>query len=199
MTADHSPWYLRGGIGPEYTLHSALTLDASQPDARVKFDAGFRADVGAGYQFTPYFGVEGDTGMIYSHIHSVAGSTDVEASFDQYPFLVNAVFQLPNASHWIPFAGGGCGVNISGIDIGHATVQDNQLHGNAAAATFAYQAFGGVRYDFNPRWNVTLSYEFLGTTRPEWDVNYTDTGAKGTLAMRAPYAHAVVAALVYRF
>jgi opacity protein-like surface antigen len=197
---DYGTWYFRAGAGPELMQNSSLTLDFSRPDVTVKFDPGFRLDVTGGYRFGPYFSLEGTTGMTYNSIDSIAGSPATSASLIQIPFLANAVFQLPNQSRWTPYLGGGCGFSVSAINIDHAVVQGGLLHGNAAATAFAYDAFAGVRYHVNPRSEVSLGYEFLGTSQPEWDVTSLDsTRTFGTLVLRHPFTHSLVAAFTFRF
>src|SRR5262249_50407714 len=128
------------------------------------------------------------------------GSSTGDASLGQFPILANAVLQWPNASHWTPYLGGGCGLVVSEMYLHHTTIQGTALHGDAATATFGYQGFAGARYQLDPRWNVSLGYAFLGTTRPSWDV--TGPGSNqtiGSLALSHPYSHSFMAGFVLRF
>ncbi len=191
---DYNSWYLRSGIGPEFTQNSEFSLDSTQPDARVKFDPGLRVDFAGGYQFTPYVSLEGQLGVIYNDINSIAGSADTDARLTQVPFMANLRFQLPTGTPWTPYIGGGCGVTVNSLDFHQATVQGVALNGNDDATAFAYQAFAGIDYRLQPRMDISVGYEFLGEDRSEWDLQPT-----GTLILRHAYTHAIMASFTYRF
>ena len=197
---DGGPWYFRGGAGPDWMQNSRLSLDSTMPDARVKFDTGARVDLAGGYMFNPYFGLEGQTGFIYNRVSEIEASPYTRADFVQVPLMVNAVFQLPNDSRLTPFIGGGAGATVDNLNIDDATVQGAYLHGSDSVGVFAYQAFGGVRFALQPRIDLSLAYEFLGSKSPEWDVRGGDfAGMPGTLKLHNPETHAVMMAVVVRF
>ncbi len=190
------PWYVRATVGPSFMENTRMSLDFSQPDAQVRFTPGGRLDVSGGYQVCRYFNVEGATGVIYNRIDSIAGSFDTDAGLAQIPITVRAVFLWPNTTRLVPFAGGGCGAVVDALDINHATIQGVSLHGNDSATAFAYEAFGGVRCHVNQSIDVSLAYEYLGSTQPEWDVNGV---FPGTLVLRQPATHSVMAGVTIRF
>ncbi|MBU6411244.1 MAG: outer membrane beta-barrel protein, partial [Verrucomicrobia bacterium] len=139
------------------------------------------------------------TGVIYNRIDSIAGSPETDGDFAQIPFLINAVFQAPTSTGFTPFAGAGFGFTVDYLNLNQATIQGYDITGNADTAAFAYQVMAGLAYRFAPGMDISVAYEFLGTTQPEWDVNSASGGPTQTLDLRRPYTHAVVAAVTIQF
>ena len=188
-------WYFRAGVGPAFMQDTGISVDRSVPDANVKFEPGVRFDFAGGYRFNPYFSLEGNVGVVYNRLDSISGSPNTEADLTQVPIMGNAVLEFPNRSQLTPFISGGIGVSATELHIHDATIQGFELSGRDSTAVFAYQAAGGFRYDFNPWMGISVAYEFLGTTSPEWNVS----GTPNNMILRRPYTHSIVAAFVMRF
>jgi len=116
--------------------------------------------------------------------------------------LVNLVFQLRTQSGFVPFAGAGAGgtlqiASFDEYDNGISTGGAGQLDGSDSDIVFAWQAFAGVRYEFNPRMAVGVTYRYMMADGPEWDV---DVGsANQTLAIDDLESHTITAQFAYRF
>ena len=154
-----------------------------------------RLDGAVGYQVTGWFAVEGEVGFIFNTIESVAGTSDDDLAFSQSPLLVNVVFQLPNKTGFIPFAGAGGGGSINTIHADHFTLGGTTLKGSEADFTYAYQAFGGLRYDFDPRMGVSIAYKYSASGESSWNAD----GGSGRARIDGFCTHAITGVFTYRF
>ena len=195
MYIREGPWYMRAGVGPAFMQDTGISVDRSMPDANISFDPGVRFDFAGGYHFNPYFSLEGNIGVIYNRIDSISGSPDTDGDLTQVPIMANAVLEFPNRSQLTPYVSGGIGASATELHFRDATIQGFAISGRDSTAVFAYQASAGFRYDFNPWMGVSVAYEFLGTTTPEWNVS----GTPNNMIIRHPYTHSIVAAFVMRF
>jgi opacity protein-like surface antigen len=134
-----SPWYWKVEAGANWAKDSDL-------------DIGFRTDAGVGYKFHKYIAGELETGFIYNGIDGVDGS------LSHIPVLVNAVFRYDNSSKFVPYAGAGVGGAYSILSIDDGGIDDDD-----GDIVFAWQLFGGVRYNINDRTSVGIYYKYLGT------------------------------------
>jgi len=171
-------FYVRADLGPAFTRSTDVKEFIGSPSpGRVKFDTGVRFGIGGGYLFCPYFALDGETGWIYNEIDSISGGIDADARVMQVPFLANAVFQYPNPTHVTPFFGGGAGGSSSVLDI-DATSGSVFVHGTASDTVFAYQGFGGLKYEINDRLAVGVVYKYFKSGDPEWDVRRSSQNIK---------------------
>lgn len=159
-----SKWYFRAGLGASLPADTEVKEFLGPGGGDVGFDPGFSFDIAGGYQFTPWLGVELETGFLFN-----AFEESSDASLTQVPFMANAVVQCNHFKRFVPFVGVGVG-GVASIFTIDENVDGIYLEGSDSDAVFAYQAFAGVRYDFNDRMGIGLMYRFMGTMGPEWDV-----------------------------
>lgn len=193
-----SKWYFRADLGAslpmETDLEEFLGLDP-EGDVRIDFDAGLRLGLAGGYRITPWLGLELESGVLFNSINDADGGS-VDASLTQVPFMGNLVVQCNNFERWVPFVGVGAGGVSSILDIDERVAVGGgtlTVEGNDADFVFAYQAFAGVRYEFNDRMGVGLIYRFMGTQGPSWDVESDDFGDDLKIALDDVFTHSISA------
>jgi OOP family OmpA-OmpF porin len=193
--------YFNFGVGPAWTEDAkVLELPAlgSPQGLQAKFDVGSRFDVAGGYQFNKWVAAEVETGFIYNTIESV-GVGFIDGNLGNFPLTANIVFRVPNRSRLEPYIGGGGGVSFSYLTLDHASYPVPGgtliLHGTTTDAVYAYQGFAGLRYHFNDRMALSVSYKFLGTSNASWDVN----GAPGHIRIEGVLTHTAEVGFTLRF
>jgi opacity protein-like surface antigen len=158
------------------------------PGNKIEFDPGFRFAVGGGYAFTDFLAIGGETGVSWNTIKDIEGaSSESDSSIGHVPLMANLVFKLPNKSRVIPFAGAGVGwdfvwFNADTIRVpGGSTASsfggkegvlppsDVVLDGDESDAVFAWQLFGGLKFDINDNMSVGIAYKYLHAESPEWE------------------------------
>ena len=167
-------FYFRGDIGPAETEDTEVrSFVGPVSAAKIEFDTGVRVGAAGGYSFCPWFALEAEIGWVYNEIDTISGGIAADARVMQAPFLGNAVLQYKNPTGLTPFIGAGAGVSLSILQIDDATDGAVSVEGAAGDTVFAWQAFGGLRYDFNKRLGVGVMYKYLSTDDAEWDVEDT--------------------------
>lgn len=161
---------------------------------QVTFGTGARLDCQVGYNFTTNWAVELDTGVIIVPVeNSVFLGTDfMNVDFVEVPIMANVIYTRPFGRHFSAYVGGGVGGAFSNYnnDFGGSTEGDT---------TFAYQGLAGLKYRFNERWDLGLTYKFLGTTQHDLgsgldsNRNFTEFTSNGTKT------HSVLLTLTCRF
>lgn len=126
------------------------------------FDPGFRLDVAGGYQFTPWLGVELETGVTWNHVQTFTADLFEEDSLEllQMPILANATFRIPTQSRLKPFLGAG----IGGV---YTSLESWDIFGSDLGGEdfrFGFHGFAGLRYQISSKIELGLAYRFLGTT-----------------------------------
>lgn len=200
--ADEPGWYLKADAGGTITSDTELKEFFNQavaPGAKVKFDPGVRIGFAGGYQFTDWFALEAETGVIANKIKSIDGATRVDdASMSNVPLLFNVRFQGPKDQIVSPYVGAGAGTSISVLDADHIDYGAVSLHGNQSDAVFAYQAFGGLRFRLNEHMGLSVEYRYFATKSPEWEDN--DFGPSlGKVAFGEGETHSVSVSFEYKF
>lgn len=187
--------YVRGDFGIALTKDADVSSFPGVGSARLDLDPGIRFSVGGGATFGDYFALEAETGWIINEIDSITGFDDVDGWVSQVPILVNAVFQFKNNTGVTPFIGGGVGGAAVGINLDDAVSSTVRVDGAAADFVFAWQGFGGVKYDINEHLSVGVIYKFFWTDDAEWEVEDTarDIRFEGTRT------HSISAVVSYRF
>lgn len=168
---------------------------------KVNLDPGVRIGFRGGYRLCDWFSVEGETGIIDNNIKSITGANiDGNASLANVPFLLNARFELPHGRCPItPYIGGGAGGSATILNIEHhIDLGGVRLRGSDAAAVFAYQAFGGLKYAINDQMSVGVEYHYFATTGPTWTADASGTSSDH-LRFLGVQSHMVSAAFTYRF
>lgn len=189
--------YLDINAGPAITQDAAIQNSPFGNTSNVQFDNGLRAGLGVGYNVTPSFAAELETGVIWNSVHSIQNNdlSALNASADLYqiPILANAIYK-PLHGSFQPYIGVGLG-GVAGI----FDSSNIPLFGPPGAGfsdtdfTFAYQAKVGFKYAVSDHVDLGLAYEFLGTT----DHNWTDGGH--TLKTDGTMTHAILATFTWRF
>ena len=185
--------YLGFDIGPAFQQGITITDSIGDSD-HVTFGTGVRMDFQLGYNLTPHWAAKLETGLIIVPVNnSVFLGTDfMDVNFVEFPVLLNVIYTQPLGDHLSAYVGVGVGGAFSDYsnEFGEATENDS---------TFAYQGLAGLEYTFNERWELGLTYKFLGTTEHELgsglDSNFHPTSfqSNGTLT------HALLVALTRRF
>ena len=157
---DQEGFYLGADAG--LALIQDLTLKDTD-GAKMSFNPGARLDLSLGYHFTNGISYGFGAGFIYNSVDRIAGISlgDVGASADfyQFPLLVDLKYTHTIYGPIKGFIGGSMGAVIGrfsgsspGGDVNHTDY------------TFAYQGMTGIKYEFNDRMDLGLTYKFLGTT-----------------------------------
>jgi len=174
-------------------------LGSVSPGTKVDLDPGVRVGFRAGYHFTDWFAVEGETGVMANNIHSITGANiDGNATLANVPFLINARFELPHGNCPItPYFGGGAGGSATVLSFDrHIDFNDADLHGSDSDVVFAYQAFGGLRYAITDKIGLGVEYHFICTTGSSWTA---DGFGPNKISFAGTRSHAITAAFNYRF
>lgn len=123
----------------------------------AEFDPGFRAGLGAGYNFNRYLGLEFESGFLYNEFK------DTDSWLGQVPLLANVVLRYQNTSRLVPFIGGGAGAVVGILDLDELDDSDSQV-------LFAWQGLAGLNYKISDTTSVGLAYKYLGTESSNYDV-----------------------------
>ena len=189
-----SKWYFRGDLGVSLPMETDLEeFLGPVNDVEIDFDPGLRLGVAGGYRITPWLAVEVESGAQFNSINESRGES-VDASLTQVPLMGNVAVQCNNFDRWVPFVGIGAGGVSSILDIDERVDVDEgtaRVEGNDADLVFAYQAFAGVRYEFNDRMGVGLLYRFMGAEGASWDVDSDDLGGDLKIALDDVFTHSV--------
>lgn len=198
--------YFRMGAGPSFFQNGTLrefTLEGSPPfslqNQPVKYETGVAVDGALGYAFDNYFGLDFESGYIWSRINSIPGYDVNHSSIGNVPLLVNGTLSLP-IPHTIivPYLGAGAGGAVSIFDA-HAfsdQAQTQTAFGSESEAVFAYQAFAGVRFLLTRNFSVGVGYKYFATANPTFSyppAPNLDIGFKGVRT------HSVLFSLQWNF
>jgi opacity protein-like surface antigen len=194
-------FYFKFDAGGALTMDTDLKefLGPVAPGSKVKFNPGLRTGFGFGFQMTPWFAAEAETGFIGNGIDTVTGGTSVDASFSNVPFLINAKFQFPRFHNITPYFGGGGGGSISILDANELGVGGTYIYGTDSTVVFAYQAFGGIRFRLNQQMGLSLEYRYFATTEPSWQAEATFGTASDTIRFGPMATHALSLVFDWRF
>jgi opacity protein-like surface antigen len=193
-------FYFKADVGPAFTRDTHIReFFGPVSDVKVKFDPGVRFSAALGYNVLDWLAAEAETGVINNNIDSVTGWTRTEASLSHVPFLGNLVLQCPKQTRFIPFIGGGLGMDSAILDVRRASNGSFFLRGTDSDVVFAYQAFGGVRYAFNDQMSLGLAYKYFASGRPTYDVDDFTSGNTGRLGLGRGETHSVSVVFTLKF
>jgi opacity protein-like surface antigen len=185
--AQYSPyyWVLPEGAGPYFRANIGPTIfqdgtlkgfTGTSPyfsgpqNAKVSYDVGASADLAFGYAFNKYFGLDFETGYVWTTLDNVNGYYVNNSTIANVPLLVNGTLSLPIPhTNIVPYIGGGVGGAVSEF---HADDFSAQAGGSPVAegdeddAVFAYQGFAGVRFMINPNVSLGVGYKYFATGNP---------------------------------
>jgi opacity protein-like surface antigen len=195
-------FYVKGGIGPSFLQDTDLkSFPGSSVDREVQFDIGIRFDIGGGYQVTPWFAAEFETGFINNSIDSIQGAAEEDAWVINIPFMLNAVFQCPHLGRFVPYIGIGLGFSSSIIDVDEITIGSTTVFGGSESdVVFAAHGFAGFRYHIDDHWSVGAEYKYLATDEPSWEVDsVTFGGPSERIKLDTLRTHSVTVGFRYSF
>jgi len=186
--------YVDVSAGPALQQDVSIHNSSFGNAGTVNFDAGLRAGVRIGYDFTPSFAAEFETGVIWNGVNSIHGNTlsdfGSSANLCEIPLLANFIYK-PLHGAFEPYVGVGCG-GVAGI----FDESNTPLFGpsfNDSDFVFAYQAEAGFKYSVSQNIELGLAYQFLGTTDHHWADNGVSLNTGGTMT------HAITATFTWRF
>ena len=168
-------------------------------NSTVEFDPGFRFGIAMGYQVTDWFSGEVETGYMYNSIASITDSSGLDASYSNVPFLVNGRLQWPNRSRLTPYCGAGVGFTASLLDANYITVGDVTLVGSETEFVFAWQAFAGLRYQFNDNMGLSVEFHYFWADSTEWTVDVTYGTFSNKIRFGDTQTYVATIAFQYRF
>ena len=179
--------------GPAFQQDIRL-YDTIGDSENVSFGTGIRLDCQLGYNFTPNWATELEIGLIANDVRNSAilGTDFMEVTFVEMPLMANVIYTRPLGRNFSAYVGGGVGGAFSsyGNDFGGTTEGD---------ATFAYQGLAGFKYVFNERWDLGLTYKFLGTTQHDVGPGFDSNGNPTEFKSDGTKTHSVLLVLTCKF
>jgi opacity protein-like surface antigen len=139
---------------------------------RVEFDPGPRFGFNFGYNVTDWFAPELEFGWNANNVSSITGAY-VDGTFYEVPILVNVKFQLPNRTPFVPYAGIGGGGSGSILYLDHLDYGPLHVYGTESDFQWAWQAFGGLRVNFNHRMALGVEYRYFRSGAPSFGEDHS--------------------------
>jgi opacity protein-like surface antigen len=195
-------FYMKADVGGNITEDATLNefFGPVGPNTKVKFDPGFRAGFGGGYQLTDWFAPEVEVGYMQNRIKDITGADRIhDAWFGNIPFLVNGKLQFPNASIVTPYAGAGVGFSEALLSVEHLDLNGTSLHGDINDTVFAWQAFAGLRFKLNDQMGLSLEYRYFNADGASWQADSTHGTISDTMRMGNTHTHSISVAFDFRF
>ena len=197
LNAGDPKWYAQADIGVSLVNNTDVEQFLFTTGGEAEFEVGFASGLTVGYHITPWLAAEFQTGYMFN------GAEDVDAWLTQCPFMMNLTYELRKCGKFVPFVGVGAGgmLSILAIDDYFGDGEGGGwVDGSDADFVFAYQAFGGLRYDFNDQMGVGFLYRFRGTGGPSWEVEDWWTGATaGDIEFDDVFSHTFTVLFNFRF
>lgn len=181
--------YLNGNESTPYTGAVAVG-----PASEIEFGGGWGAGVAAGYSFGSGLRTELEYAYRTNSVDDVdpgfAGVDDGDVKLQT--IMANIAYDLPVQLGGFarPYAGIGVGYGMADYDVsdlGGFTIDDD---GNG----LAYQAFGGLAFNFTPRFAATLEYRYVATD--EFQLDTTTAGVQSDLGYAS---HNIMLGARYQF
>ncbi len=125
-----------------------------------------------GYDFGN-FRVDGEIAFRFNTIDRLGGQSlqpqgflsDNNSTTFAFSYMVNGYFDLPTGGPWKPYIGGGIGFATVAIDWnapGFFVFTEDPVADDSDSG-LAYQFSGGIGYEINPRFTVSLSFRHFAT------------------------------------
>ena len=167
--------FIKLEAGPTITEDVTITEFFGVPQgSKIELEPGFRFAFGGGYAFSDFIALGGETGFSYNAIDDIEGaSSENDSSIGNVPLLANVILKFPTRSPLVPFVGAGAGLSFVWFDAN--TIQAPSgvgtitLDGSESDTVFAWQVFGGLKYEINPQMSLGLSYKYLHADSPHWE------------------------------
>ncbi len=175
--------YVSGFAGVSVPQNSNVTttdfFNNTTFNDNVEFDTGVYAGGTGGFDFG-FLRLEGELSYRYSDIKAVTDQTnavqfsDVDGNLGAFSMMVNAFFDLHNASPITPYFGGGIGFAV--LQLSDTTGvgpqgQVVQLYPQGDDTVFAYQVGAGLDIALNPMISLDLGYRYFGTDTASFNSN----------------------------
>jgi len=180
------------GVGGAWNHLVDRKLRSTPGARRVEVDEGWLASGHAGYDFG-WLRLELEGGYRENGTRNVSlplgGRERLRGDIGAWYGLVNAIVDIDTGTRLTPYVGVGVGAAGLKHDFRSPSVRVND-----SDVVFAYQAIGGLTYNFTPNFAANLDYRYFRTT----DGKFRDTAA-GTTYKSDYESHAVMVGLTYRF
>jgi len=185
--------YLSFDMGTAFQQDINL-YDSIGDNEKVTFDTGARLDCELGFNITPNWAVELETGLIDNQVKNSAilGTDFMNVDLMEIPIMANVIYTRPLGRNFSVYLGGGLGAAFSQYytDLGGETQSDT---------TFAFQGLAGLKYTFAGRWDLGVTYKFLGTTKHDVGPGIDPMGNPTEYKSDGTITHSVLLALTCRF
>ena len=182
-----------------FDLGAALQQDITMKDTigdseTVTFNPGARLDFDFGYNFTKHWAAELEIGLAINQVRSsyFLGTDFMDVDLVELPIMLNVIYTQPLGRHFSAYIGGGLGGVFSDYsnEFGGTTESDT---------TFGFQALAGVKYTINGRWDLGVSYKFLGTTVHNVGSGYDSNGNPTDFQSDGTMTHSILLAITCKF
>jgi opacity protein-like surface antigen len=185
--------YVGFEMGPAFQQDITITDSIGDSD-KATFGTGIRLDCTFGYNITTNWAAELDTGFIILPVDNsvVLGTDFMDVDFVEVPIMLNVIYTRPLGRHFSAYLGGGVGGAFSDYE--------NEFGGTTEGdTTFAFQGLAGLKYTINERWDLGLTYKFLGTTQHDLGSGFDSNGNPTEFQSNGTKTHAVLLALTWKF
>ena len=195
--------YVKIEVGPTFTddttLKDFLGLTGGQ---KIEFDPGMRLAIGGGYSFADWIAVGGETGFSFNYIDNISGNfrNEDDTIIGQVPLLANIIFKIPTKVGLVPFAGAGAGLSFPYLHADDLVFNNNTIvDGSESDVVFAWQLFGGLKYQLDQRMSIGVSYKYLRADSPDFETEDVFTGFESEISIGKLETHAVTFIFSYKF
>ena len=134
-------WYVDVGGGINW-----LDQESGHPQPA---DVGYRLRLAGGYQLSPRWGLELETGYLRNAFPATDERPD--STLHQVPLLLNLVHTFPNRTPWKPYVGAGLG----------ALFESSEGAADDSGGDVGWQLLVGLRYALDEGKSVGLDYRFI--------------------------------------
>jgi opacity protein-like surface antigen len=183
--------YVSGFLGVTFPVTTDVTSTQYGPGAetfkdRVEFDPGINIGGSVGFDFG-FLRLEGELSYKNGEMSTITEQisqtriTNVDGRVGALAMMLNAFFDLRNASRFTPYIGGGIGfANLHMNDtFGTETTTGNRtrLYRSDDDTVFAYQAGAGLEIALTNMFSLDLGYRYFGTTKAKFN-NHSSTATE---------------------
>jgi opacity protein-like surface antigen len=194
VSAQEPKWDARIDIGGIFPTDSKLTqLNGPVSGEEFKLDTGIALDMAVSYHVTPWLAVGPELGLTFNSVDSLGSLTYPDTSLFQMPLMATVTLQYPYKGRFQPFVGAGVGGVASFLTFGNNYYYDyyyNEPDGSGADFVFAFEAYGGLRYQVAHNWSIGVVYRYLQTDPQSWDVEFHN-GCELQVAVNSLHFHSL--------
>lgn len=171
-------WAHRGYInfdGGPFWMMDTTVKDVFGPvpaGSEMSFETGGRFGITFGYHVTDWFSGEFETAFLANGVKHLDYAQSFDANVFTVPLMLNARFQLPTHTRFVPYIGGGLGGMSSVLDVDHLDYLGSSFSGSASDIVFAAQAIAGFQVAISQHVGMGLEYRFLYATGPQYEVDW---------------------------